>query len=207
MDKSQPQKPLMLAYILFLCVCLIANIFSGVLNFDFSAWSKIVVAATIASFFFSGSTIPKMNAKMTRNACNSAMEQHEIYTQICKQKEKLCSITYEGKKVYECAEETMNEVAEKIKYGKDAIVAAEKRAFQWDVLGFLVFFCILTFDGLYAYFEKSQDVYTLLAFIAVLAVDYIESTFIKKYEDRAAESVKVLNEFLTLLEGIEDGQT
>lgn len=205
MDKSQPQKPLMLAYILFLCVCFIANIFNGVLNFHFSAWPKIVVAATIASFFFSGSSIPKMNAKMMRNARSSAMKQNEIYTQICKHKEKLCSITSEGQKIYDYAEKTKTEVAGKIEYSKDAITAADKRAFRWDVLGFLVFFCILTFDGLYAYFEASQDVYTLLAFIVVLGVDYLESTFIKKYEDQAAEAVSVLNEFLTILEGIDNG--
>lgn len=207
MNKPQPQRPLMLAYILFLCVCCIVHFLSDLINYDFNEWPRIVLAATIASFFFSASSLPKLNSKMMHNAHKRALEQNDLYGQICKSLKKIKNLSDEGKQIYDYSKKTQEENTKKIEYSKKEITKVDTRAFELDVLGFLAFFCIITFDGVFTYFEKTQDFYTLLAFIAVLGVDYLESTLIKKYEDQAEEAANILNELLTTLEVIEHGKT
>ena len=206
MNKPQPQKPLMLAYIIFLCVCCVVKIIGDMFSYEFIMWPKIVVAATIASYFFSMSTLPKLNAKMMRKAHNNILEQNRLYTKICNHKN-IISKSPSGKKALDYAEQTQLDNEEKLAYHEKEIAEAEKRAFRWDIYGFLSFFCIFTFDEVYMYFYGMQEMLTLLAFIIVLGVDYLDSIFIKKYEDQAQDAINTLNELLTILEESEHGQT
>ena len=77
--------------------------------------------------------------------------------------------------------------------------------FWLDVAGFLVFFCIMAFDGIFVFFAKSLDWYTLLAFIVMLFVEYMESTKVSLYDELCKSSVDNLKEILTLMEEKENG--
>ena len=70
---------------------------------------------------------------------------------------------------------------------KDVIEKCEKEnlknrrnIFLLNTLGYLVFFCILTFKYIYQFFEDSQDFYTLLAFVIILLTDAYEEYFMNK---------------------------
>ena len=206
MNKPQPQKPLMLTYIMFLCMCCAVRVIGDMFNYDFKMWPKIVVAATIASFFFSISTLPKLNAKMMRKAHADTLEQNRLYAKICQHKD-VISKSPSAERILNYAEQTQIDNKEKLAYQEKEITEADKRSLKFDIFGFLVFFCIFTFDEIYAYFYDMQELSTLLAFIVVLGVDYLESTFIKNYEDQAEEALSTLNELLAILEEAEHGQT
>ena len=206
MNKPQAQKPLMLAYIIFLCVCCGVKMFGHMISYDFKMWPKIVVAATIASCFFSISTLPKLNAKTMRKAYADTLEQNRLYAKICQHKD-IISKSPSAKKILDYAEQTQLDNKEKLVCQEKEVTEADKRALRYDILGFLVFFCIFTFDEIYTYFYSLQELYTLLAFIIVLGVDYLESTFIKNYEDQAEEALSTLNELIANLEDVENEQT
>ena len=62
MNKS-PQKPLLLAYIIFLFIALGYHFIADLMGWQFSTWKSIVVAATIASYAFSMSSLIKFFTK------------------------------------------------------------------------------------------------------------------------------------------------
>lgn len=56
----------MLAYIIFLLICVVYYYASTVFKFEFSEWNRIVVAVTISSYFFSMSTLYKYDYETTK---------------------------------------------------------------------------------------------------------------------------------------------
>lgn len=205
MKKTQTQNPLMVAYLIFLCICCVYYIISGIFDFEFPVWQRIVVAATIASYFFSVASMPKLTLRMGRKNVESLEKQNELYGKILVKEETLFS--QEGKTT-RAAEFISNQLGENIEEKakvKKEMAQMEKNAFRLDVSGFLVFFCIMAFEGIYTFFAKSQEWYTLLAFVLVLFVEYLESTKASYYEELCQSSLDSLNEILMLLEERENG--
>lgn len=205
MRKTQSQQPLMVAYIIFLCICGGYYIVSGIFKLEFPVWQRIVVAATIASYFFSVSSMPKLTFKMGIKNLDSIEKQNELYAKILTKEDMLFS--QDGKPTHgsEFISNQLSEnIEEKVKVRKE-IVKMEKKAFWLDVTGFLVFFCIMAFEGIYTFFVKTQEWYTLLAFVLVLFVEYLESTKVSLYDELCQSNIDNLSEILALLEEKENG--
>ena len=205
MRKTQSQQPLMVAYIIFLCVCGGYYIVSGIFKLEFPVWQRVVAAATIASYFFSLCSMPKLTAKMARKQLDSISDENMLYRKILQKEKKLH--TDEGKptKIAEYIDCHLTENQQEAIKAQKEIDKTGKKVFWLDVAGFLVFFCIMAFDGIYSFFAKSLDWYTLLAFILMLFVEYFESTKVSLYDELCKSSVDSLREILALLEEKEHG--
>ena len=58
---------------------------------------------------------------------------------------------------------------------KVKLLKEERFAFAMDVIGFLAFFCVMAFEGVYQKVSFALDLYTIMAFTLVLFVDYLDS--------------------------------
>ena len=200
MRKTQSQQPMMVAYIIFLCVCGGYYIVSGIFKLEFPVWQRVVAAATIASYFFSLCSVPKLSAKMSRKQLDYISDQNALYKKILQKETKIHTDDGKLTKTADFINRQLTENQEEAVKNQKEIVKMGKQAFWLDVAGFLAFFCILTFDGIYAFVAKSLDWYTLLAFILVLFVEYLESTKVSFYDELCKESIDNLREILALLE-------
>ena len=205
MRKIQSQQPLMVAYIIFLCICGGYYIVSGIFKLEFPVWQRVVAAATIASYFFSLCSVYKVTVKMAKRNLDNILDQNMLYKKILQKEKKLH--TDEGKltKIAEYINCLLTENQQDAAKAQNEIDKAGKTVFWLEVAGFLAFFCILSFDGIYAFVAKSLDWYTLLAFIIMLFVEYMESTQVSLYDEMCKSSVDKLNEILTLMEEKENG--
>ncbi len=181
MNKSQ--KPLMLAYILFLIVSLIYHAISSIFGFEFLAWDRILVATTIASYAFSCSSASKFFIKIDTNTLDFAKKHLELSKQLkCKEqesiveKEKKKAILESGQQVIDCTIDII------LKTEKD-IKKRVKQAFWCDVIGYLMFFCIITISPIYVFLASGEEIFTLIAFVLILLIEYAESTYVIKIEN------------------------
>lgn len=205
MRKTQSQQPLMVAYIIFLCICGGYYIVSGIFKLEFPVWQRVVAAATIASYFFSLCSVYKVTVKMAKRNLDNISDQNMLYRKILQKEKKLH--TDEGKltKIAEYINHQLTENQQDAVKAQNEVDKEGKKVFWLDVTGFLVFFCIMAFDGIFAFFAKSLDWYTLLAFIVMLFVEYMESTKVSLYDELCKSSVDNLKEILTLMEEKENG--
>lgn len=84
MKKDKTRNPLMLAYIIFLCICGIYQVISGACELEFPMWQRVVVATTIASYFFSLCSISKLTAKTSKKVLEYTEEQNSLYKELYK---------------------------------------------------------------------------------------------------------------------------
>lgn len=167
------KNPIMAAYILFLIICALWQAVCSFLGTEFSNWNQLIAAVTISSYFLSFNsvftTVKALNEKLIFAFKESVAILEDTITN------NRLSNLFPNDSDYK-------EINDIIAEEKNMIIQSEKSVFKTKiyiflcyVLSFLLFFCIITFDGVFLFFEKSQDLYTLLAFIFVLGSEYIES--------------------------------
>lgn len=185
------QKPLMIAYLIFLCICIIYHAITSALNVSFSSWDKIVLAATSASFAFSASALYKSfigsNKKyfdLIEEYVCLAKEEHCLDNEYFPENEELLNC---GKKVIKKAIDTKMHLQRRIR-----ILGTV--TFWLDIIGYLTFFCILVFEPLKEVLFDSQGTITIAAFSMVLLVEILEDWY--------ADLLK--KAYITLIEGTKE---
>lgn len=202
---KRTQKPMMLAYIIFLCICLGFHIIRSVFKIDFPMWNRVVVAATIASYFFSLGSVNKLIVRLERTNTIDLQEEIVLLQKIRKKESKLCIDNATQQELINDMDNAISENNERIKSGEKDLQKYEAKSFWCDVLGYLVFFCILSFETLFKFFKVSQELYTLLAFIVVIVVEYLESTKVAYYDELRKNTIDRTRKKLAYLEDIENG--
>lgn len=182
MNKS-PQKPLLLAYIIFLFIALGYHSIAGLMGWQFSTWESIVVAATIASYAFSMSSLIKFFAKKNRTYLQLLNQYLDLAKQLRKTEVNVVSECANKEKLLESGEDIIHTTINFISSLEKQIRKNDKISFAFDVAGYLVFFCILSFDAIFNFFYPMQEFFTLVAFIIILTIEYIESVQSVKYEN------------------------
>ena len=173
------QKPLMLAYISFIGVCCVWYIICQIIGWGFENWNKIVVAVTLASYFFSISSIEKLKYKQEER--NKELFTDEI--NLCKRMKK--ALTKEKDAIIsKSIDELIEDCNTSLLQTNDTIYKFQQSAFVWDALGYLLFFVVLGIDGVYKQLSVFTEFVTLLAFMVILLVDYLESAIMVNYEER-----------------------
>lgn len=194
------KKPLMIAYILFLFICIFVHIFSNIFLFEFPMWQRIVVAATISSYAFTLSSSPKLMSKSDTQQAKYIEAEIAILQQTL-------SMKSDSNLDYGYIQEEINKKQEELETTKQSILKQERSTFLWEMVGFLVFFCILAFDPIYSIFVKSQELYTLFAFAFVLFMNVIESLVNDLYEDNYMMTKETYTTIIENLEKINNGKT
>ncbi len=176
----------MLAYIIFLFVSILYYVICLIFGFEFQEWQRIVVAATIASYAFSISSGYKFLARLNANLLEFSKERLELLKQLHTKK---IAIFAEGDK-----DEPLNlnhpvikNIVTSIEKREQLLQKNTKTAFWYDVVGYLLFFCVFAFRPIYEVIKSLQEGLTLLAFIMILLVEYVESTYAAKYEENYKE--------------------
>ncbi len=199
---NKTQKPLMLAYILFLIISLLYHGVSSVLGIEFLAWERILVATTIASYFFTCSSASKFFVKIDTNTLNFANEHLKLFKQLRK-KEETSHVDEEDKKaLLESGQEVIDCTTKIIIDTEKNIRKHTRQSFWCDVIGYLLFFCIITMSPIYNFLIPAEEVVTLTAFILILLIEYVESTYVVRVEtaqqaliENAKSSLKFFDEY------------
>lgn len=204
---KKPQKPLMLAYIVFLFITSLYYLVSIIFDLEFQTWSKIIAAATIASYSFSISSIFKTLLKQNHSH-HKLLNQYSNLIKTTIQKTK--SLIPAGEKldsVLESGGSLLNHTSEYIAKIDKQSKRNERLSFYFDALGYLLFFCILGFEAVYKLFCPMLDYFTLLAFLIIVVIEYIESVIFIKYEDLFNDLIDSVKNTIKLIEEKENGQT
>ena len=169
------------AYILFLMVCAIYHIVAGIFNLEFEAWERIVCAATIASYFFSIASAKKSMCTLASKINGAIKSSRKNYIEIKSEMMANPDKHVDSALSVDDLEKIIAEDDEVTKKFDKECCKQQKWAFVLNATGFLVFFLILTFRGIYGLFDTSQDFFTLLAFVLILFVDTFEEFWMNKY--------------------------
>ena len=181
MDK-RPQKPLLLAYIIFLIVALIYHIVADAIDLQFAMWERIVLAATISSYFFAMSSLLKFFKKRDSTYLELLGQYFDLAKELKKTEADVIADCETKEKLLKNGESIVDETLTIISSLKSKIRKDDTASFVFDVLGYLVFFCILSLTPIFKFFYPVQEFYTLLAFIIILTTEYIETVQSIKYE-------------------------
>lgn len=204
MKKTTLHDPLMLAYMLFIFICVNWHIVCRVTGIDFEMWNKIIIAVTMSSYFFSINAINRSTINLSekikqmhyesRAILQSMIEEFTVYESLLPKelKETQNQLSQELK---ECETEIRKEISSVCKRRKISLVI--------DVLGYLAFFMILGIDGFSNLFVNATDIITLMAFFTVLFVDYSEKIMLAKSEERSSNIKNSQREWLDLQNQIE----
>lgn len=182
MNKS-PQKPLLLAYIIFLFIALGYHLVADAVGWQFSTWESIVVAATIASYAFSMSSLVKFFAKKNRTYLQLLNQYLDLAKQLRRTEVNVVAECSDKEKLLESGKDIIQTTINFISSLEEQINRNDKISFAFDVAGYLVFFCILSFNAIFNFFYPMQEFFTLVAFIIILTIEYIESVQAVKYEN------------------------
>lgn len=211
MDRKS--NPCFLAYIIFLCVCLVYRIICNVFpSLSFAYWNQIVLAVTISSSFFtisdalktvydvSSYTVEKMNRLIRRD--DTLFEISKDLIEKVAQEVEWASNAFSKEE-----QDEMKQLVEKYRMLSEkeseefSIEHLEKSAKKWTfvftLLGFLAFLIILVFDSVYSICFRIQDILTLITFIVILATGYMKESVIEginKCEAGYVEEFKAIAE-------------
>lgn len=204
---QKTQKPLMLAYIIFLFVSIIYYAVSSIVGFEFQEWQRVVVAATISSYAFSVSSGYKFIVRSKNNLLNFLKERLELLKQLHIKESVIFigeenneQLNKEKEELLKLNQESIKNVTDAISNREKSIQKNTKTAFCYDVIGYLLFFCIFAFQPVYNFFKSSQETYTLFAFIMILIVEYVESTYTVKFEENYKQLNTQIKETLNKVE-------
>lgn len=192
----------MLAYILFLIVCLIYSFISKIFEWEFHSWTRIITAATIASFSFSISSTNKFWAK--KHQTNYSLAQKCLATA---QKLKAVQQKNRFNNTDNRLDSTIQSLQEQLVSIEKSVKKEERKAFIFDVLGYFSFLIVLTFDVVFYLIYVAQDAYTLAAFINILIIEYIETVKSDRHEDVINELVNKTEDIIKQLEELTNGKT
>ena len=202
---GKPQKPMMLAYIGFLFVCIIYYLISYLFGLEFAVGNRVVVAATVASYFFMLSSLDKLNTKQETINAELFEKELQLLKKIRAKEQKLVEDEQKKQELLTSMDDWIKELKEIIESSHESISKHERKAFCTDVLGFLLFFCIVAFDFLYSFFAMTQEIYTLAAFAGVVAIEYLESTKMVQHEEKRRSTTESLQNFYEQLEELDNG--
>ena len=177
------QNPLLLAYIIFLFIALNYRIVAYLLGWQFSTWGSIIVAATIASYAFSMSSLIKFLAKKNRTYLQLLNQYLDLSKQLRKKEANVVAECADKEKLLESGENIIHQTVNLISSLEKQVGRDDKISFAFDVSGYLVFFCILSFNVIFDFFYPMQEFFTLVAFIIIFLIEYIESIQSVKYEN------------------------
>lgn len=201
----KPKNPMMAAYLIFLLICAIWQGVCEFLGTDFTNWRQLITAVTISSYFISFNSVFTTGQKLNQKLLIAFKESVGLLEYALKY-DKLFDIVQYNPTCYE-------EVETLIEHEKDSITNLEKSLskiefwiFVCTLLSFLVFFCVITFNGIFLFFEKSQDLYTLIAFIIVLFADYIETNIVDQFDEKLNELKDLTEKTSNMLEEKRNGQ-
>ncbi len=170
-----------IAYIIFLILCAIYRIIADVLNLDFSSWDKIVCATTISSCFFamasSKKSLHNIVSKVICSLRSSNYELKKIKDKPSQNSEKYTNSKYDTDYLAQVIVENETQL-DKMEKNKAFNL---QQSFIFNIIGFLMFFCLMAFDFMYSFLESMQDFYTLLAFIVILLTDAYEESWAYNY--------------------------
>ena len=202
---GKPQKPMMLAYIGFLFVCIIYYLISYIFGFEFVVGKRIVAAATIASYFFTLASMDKLNMKQEIINTEFFEKELQLLKKIREKEQKLVDDIQMKQDLLISMDDWISELTKITESSHKAIRKHEHKALWNDVVGFLLFFCIVAFDFLYAFFANTQEIYTLAAFAGVVAIEYLETTIMAQHEEKRRNTAERLQNMYARLEELDNG--
>ncbi len=198
---KKQRKPLMLAYIIFLFICIIYNLFTKYLVLDFPMWNRILVGVTIASYFFSLGSIKK----------SFITQDKELLDFLNVEKIKIEEITIQENLLFDektkanllsSERNLLDKINDLISETICIITKNERKIFRFDVVGYLTFFCVITFPRINEYVLSLQDSLTMIAFVAVLLTEYVEDIFIEKTSNKKIQLSTEIENLLDALNSI-----
>lgn len=192
------------AYIMFLIIALCVRVF-----IDYPMWKTIVIAATCSSWLLAMADSDYVDAKNILTAvhkelefCDSTLQEARRFLKILEHMEDVPpvdlthfsedDITSREDQIVlleKCEENFINRKA----IAEKAIITAKQKVKISTIftgLGFVVFFCILTFETVAQIAIIYQDIFTVSAFIIILATQRKSSKDEKKLEEQQT----ILNE-------------
>ena len=180
-----------IAYIIFLILCVIYHIVADAFNLEFNSWDKIVCATTISSCLFaianSKKSIYNIATKVMCSLVNSNSGLKKIKDEYSENPEKCENKKYDSDYLAQVIAENETNI-EKIEKHK---MSNLKQSYVFNIMGFLIFFCLIVFDFIYAYLGPMQDFYTLLAFVVILITDAYEESWTYNYGDLIEKSLNL----------------
>ena len=180
-----------IAYIIFLILCSIYHIVADIFNLDFSSWDKIVCATTISSCIFALASSKKSQynivSKVIRSLSSSNNELKKIKDERSQNPEKYTNSKHDTDYLEQVIVENETQLD---KMGKNK-VSHLQQSFIFNIIGFLAFFCLMTFDFMYSFLEPMQDFYTLMAFIVILLTDAHEESWAYNYGNLLEKSLNL----------------
>jgi len=203
----------MLSYTIFIFVAFVAR-----LHWDFPMWAPIVTAITVASCIFSCADISNIvsveyatDVKDFTPLLDGAMEKckyieefyskhHAKLVQLKERDENMAEVLMEGPEIIADTRKQLTEICNGLKLKK--IMSAICRALTNSlvVIGFLSFFCTITFEPVNVWLVPIQDYLTVLAFGIMMLTQYFGNSVKESHFDLE----KNYNEANTLLNGINE---
>lgn len=165
----------MLAYIIFLNICIFYYAASVYFGLNFAIWRHVVAAATIASYSFSLGMGSKAAVKRQEKALAFAEKERETLKKLFARQMEVIIDVMDQDALISKQEEMSKEMDAICNTIKVKLLKEERFAFAMDVIGFLAFFCVMAFEGVYQKVSFALDLYTIMAFTLVLFVDYLDS--------------------------------
>ena len=186
---------LIIAYIGFLIISGIVYIASVVAHFEFESWKRIIAAATIASYWFSIAGVSKTTITVSNRIISDCknfhlicLEQKNKYRSVMPELISQNALNVHAEEIEEVLTSLSKEIQGLIDSNELKIKKSGKWVFIFNVIGYLLFFCIAMFEPFYNKICYSQEFLTLLAFIIILVCDYIADFYSNKF----SESIKYL---------------
>ncbi len=191
MRKSTPHNPIMIAYMIFIFICVFWYLICKLTGLDFEMWNKILIGVAIASYFFSLNSINRNIVKTNESIKQLLYENRNLLNDMIKDLAAYQTLKTEDFKDWQSElSNELEECEEKLKKVISSLLKQRKTVLIIDVVGFLAFFMILGIDGFYMLFVNTTDVVTLLAFLTVLFVDYMENIM----EVKSEEKIKIIKD-------------
>ena len=169
------------AYIFFLFICAIYYIIARIFQLEFENWGRIICATTIASYFFSIASARQSIMRSLEQMVGSLKKAYKA--NIDRKEQMIISPEKYENSVYSLddIENMLVEDSKVINKNEKEIRKSKLQILILNILGFFIFFCILTFKSVYQMFVGTQDFYTLLAFLIILFSDLYEDFWIETY--------------------------
>lgn len=202
---------ILLSVVIFIVITIVICLFSLLFKFEFLDLNRIILAITISSYFLSIAEIKECYVDFKYKKYNYTKDVYNEYLEkLYKLKEELAilkdclqerykedraekenEIINTVKDAYEKSikleDEAINNVEEiKESYLKQANSYA-KKSFVYKTISFLLLFCFLTFEKLYAIFELSSSIYCLGAFMFVILAMGLKSRYNIMFEEYKIE--------------------
>ena len=159
--------PIVYAYLIFLFISIIVYVICRVFKNDYFEWNKIVVAATVATCFFTFANVFRIAADLHSEKVELSSEYREQLKLIGR------TIAKDFHTDDDSLSNGINELNAEIEEEEILKLKNEKRYYVLMILGFLAFFSITCFNIVYETISDMQSYLTMLAFMLMLVCEEI----------------------------------